>query len=78
MAKANQESPAAATPLETKKSAIPAEYTASEFAEAARNTFGANVTPDCVIAAFRVAGITKATKEKAQEIVSKFLKKEVK
>lgn len=55
-----------------------AEYSAAEFAVSARVLFGRGATPDCVIAAFRTAGIEKATKGKAKEIVSKFLQKEVK
>lgn len=55
-----------------------AEYSAAEFAASARVLFGKGATPDCVIAAFRTAGIEKATKSKANEIVSKFLQKEVK
>ena len=56
-----------------------AEYSAAEFAAASASTiFGKGATPDCVIAAFRMAGVEKATKSKAKELVSKFLQKEVK
>jgi hypothetical protein len=34
--------------------------------------------PECVIAAFRVAGLEKATKQAAEKIISTFMKKEVK
>lgn len=55
-----------------------AEYTATEFATSASSIFGKGATPDCVIAAFRMAGVKKTTRSKAKEIVSKFLQKEVK
>lgn len=55
-----------------------AEYSAAEFAASVSSIFGKGTTPDCVIAAFRMAGVKKATKSKAKEIVSKFLQKEVK
>ena len=55
-----------------------AEYSAAEFAASASTIFGKGATPDCVIAAFRMAGVEKATKSKAKELVSKFLQKEVK
>lgn len=54
------------------------EYTAEELAAASEKVFGKKVLPECVIAAFRVAGIKKATKTKAAEIVNKFMTKEVK
>jgi hypothetical protein len=40
--------------------------------------FGKKVMPECVLAAFRVAGITKATKTQAAKIVKDFMTKEVK
>lgn len=52
------------------------EYTAKELAEAAETMF--HTKPECVIAAFHVAGIEKATVAKAQDIITKFLTKEVK
>ena len=55
-----------------------AEYSAAEFAVSASSLFGLGATPDCVIAAFRMAGVKKTTKSKAKEIVTKFLQKEVK
>jgi len=60
-----------------KISAIETEYTAAEFAAASKNIFGKEVMPECVIAAFRIAGVSKATKTKAKEIVLQFMKKEV-
>ncbi len=51
-------------------------YKAEELAAAAENLF--EVMPECVIAAFTVAGKTEATKEEAKQIVEKYLKKEVK
>lgn len=55
-----------------------AEYTVDELARASEAVFGTGVMPECVIAAFRVAGIGKATKTEAEKIVTKFLTKEVK
>lgn len=69
---------AAVATQETPQSISKTEYTAEEFAAAARVIFGNQVTPDCVTAAFRMANIAKATKGQAKEIVSKYLKKEVK
>jgi len=54
------------------------EYTAEELAAASEKVFGKKVLPECVIAAFRVAGITKATKTQAAKIVKDFMTKEVK
>jgi len=65
---------------EQKKNSTPAvletEYDITEFAAASENLF--STAPECVIAAFRLEGKTKATKKEAQRIVSAFLKKEVK
>ena len=52
------------------------EYTVAELAANSKAVFGA--MPECVIAAFRVAGVEKATKTKANDIVTKFMTKEVK
>ncbi len=54
------------------------EYTAEELAAASEKVFGKKVMPECVIAAFRVAGVTKATKTQAAKIVKDFMTKEVK
>ncbi len=70
----------AAPKEEQKKNPAPAapeiEYDVTEFAAASENLFGA--APECVTAAFRLEGRTKATKKEAERIVSAFLKKEVK
>jgi len=52
------------------------EYTVAELAANSKAVFG--VMPECVIAAFRVAGLKKATKQAAEKIISTFMKKEVK
>jgi hypothetical protein len=54
------------------------EYTAEELAAASEKVFGKKVMPECVIAAFRVAGVEKATKTEAAKIVKNFMTKEVK
>lgn len=54
------------------------EYDVEEFINAAGVIFGEKVMPDCITAAFRLVGLKKATKSKAQEIISNFLHKEVK
>lgn len=48
------------------------EYTVRELAAAAKTVFP-GISPDCVTAALRMAGISRTTKEKAQEIVRKFV-----
>ena len=52
------------------------EYTVAELAKHSKTVFG--VMPECVIAAFRVAGLEKATKQAAEKIINTFMKKEVK
>lgn len=64
-------------PKEEKAIEVEAEYTVQELAAASQILFGGEVMPECVIAAFRVAGIEKATKEEAEKIVTKYLTKEV-
>ena len=54
------------------------EYSMEELAAASEAVIGKGVMPECVIGAFRVAGIKKATKSEAQKIVTKYLSKEVK
>ena len=44
------------------------EYTVEELTAGAKTVFP-GVSPDCVTAALRLAGVTKTTKEKAKEIV---------
>ncbi len=53
-------------------------YSAAEFARAAAKVLDKPYSPDIVIGAFKMAGKTTATKAQAAEIISKFLKKEVK
>ena len=52
-------------------------YEVSELAKYAERVFGPNVRSECVIAAFKFAGRTEATKPEAKKIVESFLKKEV-
>jgi molybdopterin biosynthesis enzyme MoaB len=51
------------------------EYSVAELAANSKTVFG--VMPECVIAAFRVAGKEKATKQAAEKIIRDFMKKEV-
>lgn len=60
----------------TKKAATPPEYSIQELAAAAPSIFK-GVSPDCVTAALRLAGIDRATKAKAQEVVEKFIKRPI-
>lgn len=60
------------------KEAKEAVYSAAEFARASAKVFDKPYSPDIVKGAFKMAGKTAATKAEAAEIVSKFLKKEVK
>lgn len=53
-------------------------YNVNEFASNAEKVFGPNVRSECVVAAFRMAKKTEATKEEAKKIVTSFMKKEVK
>lgn len=52
-------------------------YTVDEFVAAAPNIFK-NVRTECIVAAFRMAGVQDATVREAQRIVNDFCKKEVK
>ncbi|HCA29135.1 MAG TPA: hypothetical protein DEP23_06025 [Ruminococcaceae bacterium] len=54
------------------------EYTVEELAAAVETVIGKGIMPECVIAAFHVAGVEKATKTEAKKIVTKYLTKEVK
>lgn len=54
------------------------EYSVEELAAASEVVIGKGTMPECVIAAFRVAGIKRATKTEAKKIVAKYLTKEVK
>ena len=67
--------PVEETEVKTAPEAEP-EYTVAELAQHSKAVFG--VMPECVIAAFRVAGVEKATKTEAKKIVTKFMTKEVK
>lgn len=62
--------------MKSKNNVVEPEYTVEEFMENP-SVFG-DVSPDIISAALRTAGVTKATKSKAIEIVNKFRKKEVK
>lgn len=53
-------------------------YTVQELIDNAEAVFGAGTKKECVAAAFRFAGKTKATREEAKKTVETFLKKEVK
>lgn len=53
-------------------------YTAEEFAKAAGTVFDKPYNQDIVMAAFKMAGKSEATKAEAAEIMSHFLDKEVK
>lgn len=68
------EAPAAAA--EGKNAPVAVEYTVKELATGAKTLFP-GISPDCVTAALRMAGVTKTTKEKAKEIVEKFVNEPV-
>lgn len=53
-------------------------YSVKELADCAGKVFGPEVRSECVIAAFRLAGKTEATRAEATKIVEQFMKKEVK
>ena len=59
------------------KKAVPeAVYTMDEFVHAAQEVFP-GIRRECVMAAFKVAGIKKATVKEAKKMVNDFCKKEV-
>lgn len=68
------ESPVEATAAaaEAQNSSVAVEYTIEELTAGAKTVFP-GISPDCVTAALRLAGITKTTKENAKEIVDKFV-----
>lgn len=59
---------------ETKPSVI--KYSMEELSKAANTLFG--VQPECVTAAFLVAGIQEVDKGEAEKIVREFMRREVK
>lgn len=60
-----------------KKTSTESVYGVNELANYAEKVFGANVRSECVVAAFKFAGKTEATKTEAKKIVDSFMKKEV-
>lgn len=58
-----------------KKEVKKQEYSVEEFAQVAQNLF--STKPECVIAAFQIAGVKTATEEQAKKIVQSFLEMEV-
>lgn len=63
---------------EAKKAPTESVYEVAELAQYAEKVFGPNVRSECVIAAFKIAGKTEASKPEAKKIVESFMKKEVK
>jgi len=61
-----------------KKTTTESIYEVNELAKYAEKVFGPDVRSECVIAAFKFAGKTEATKPEAKKIVESFMKKEVK
>lgn len=59
-----------------KNAPVAAEYSVEELAAGAKTVFP-GISPDCVTAALRLAGIKKTTKQKAKEIVDKFVNEPV-
>lgn len=57
---------------EAQNAPVAVEYTVEELTAGAKTVFP-GISPDCVTAALRLAGVTKTTKEKAKEIVDKFV-----
>lgn len=60
----------------TKSVPVAVEYTVEELTAAAKTVFP-GISPDCVTAALRMAGVTQTTKEKAKELVKKFVNEPV-
>lgn len=61
-----------------KKTSTESVYGVNELAKYAEKVFGPEVRSECVIAAFKFAGKTEATRPEAKKIVENFMKKEVK
>lgn len=61
-----------------KKKGSESVYTVQELVDNAEFVFGIGTKRECVMAAFRFAGKTQATREEAKKTVEDFLKKEVK
>lgn len=61
-----------------KKKGSESVYTVQELEDNAESVFGSGAKRECVRAAFRSAGKTRATREEAKKVVDNFLKKEVK
>lgn len=61
-----------------KKTSTESVYDVNELAKYAEKVFGPEVRSECVVAAFKFAGKTEATRPEAKKIVESFMKKEVK
>ena len=61
-----------------KKTSTESVYDVNELAKYAEKVFGPEVRSECVVAAFKFAGKTEATRPEAKTIVESFMKKEVK
>lgn len=61
-----------------KKTSTESVYNVNELAKYAEKVFGPEVRSECVVAAFKFAGKTEATRPEAKKIVESFMKKEVK
>lgn len=59
----------------TEKASSDPVYTVEEFAAVSHKVF--NTTPDLVTAAFRSAGVERATRKEAEKLVSAFQKRPV-
>lgn len=68
----------AETKAAVKKTPTESVYGVNELAKYAEKVFGPNVRSECVIAAFKFANKTEATRPEAKKIVESFMKKEVK
>lgn len=69
---------AAESKTEEKKTSTESVYNVNELAKYAEKVFGPEVRSECVVAAFKFAGKTEATRPEAKKIVESFMKKEVK
>lgn len=61
-----------------KKTSTESVYDVNELAKYAEKVFGPEIRSECVVAAFKIAGKTEATRPEAKKIVESFMKKEVK
>lgn len=62
-------------PMKVTPKLYESEFLLADFVQSARAVFG--VSPECVLTAFKMAGVDRATEKQAKKIVDDFMKQEV-